>query len=410
MGYMGHGTNAPSGRQRSALDRVLLAVVIFLPLAFLTMSIISSYGLLGFGRPATVLVKTDFTTYWAASRMVIEGRVADLYNYPVFLAEQKRLLGPAAPGHPYVYPPHSLLLIAPLGLVAYGWSLAVWQLAGLAAYLGVTLAGAWRWSTAAVLMLAPASLANAMFGQAGFITAALLISGVRLMDRAPVAAGILFGALTFKPHLGLLVPVALVAAQAWRTIAAAAITSVSLALLSAALFGASLWPDWIRHISSFSQTIVTHDVSIADYFGVSPMMAARQHGLGFWAGLGVQALFSLAGGLAVWYSFRRPRSKPLAFAVLAVATPLAIPHALVYDLVTVQVAVLLAYGIAEREGFLLGESAALALCWMAPVIVIALTPLGWPVGPVVLTALLLYLLARVHQSSGDGAQWLHLSR
>ena len=52
-----------------------------------------------------------------------------------------------------------------------------------------------------------------------------------------VWAGILLGMATIKPQLGLLLPVALVAARQWRALAAAAATVAALVLLSAWAFG-----------------------------------------------------------------------------------------------------------------------------------------------------------------------------
>ena len=48
-------------------------------------------------------------------------------------------------------------------------------------------------------------------GQNAFLTAALFGGATLLVDRRPVMAGLLFGALCYKPHFGLLVPVALAA-------------------------------------------------------------------------------------------------------------------------------------------------------------------------------------------------------
>ena len=70
----------------------------------------------------------------------------------------------------------------------------------------------------------PGILANAMVGQNGFVTAALLGGALIFMERRPLLAGGLIGLLSFKPHLGILIPVALVAGGHWRVIAAAAVT------------------------------------------------------------------------------------------------------------------------------------------------------------------------------------------
>src|SRR5690606_42098322 len=55
----------------------------------------------------------------------------------------------------------------------------------------------------------------------------LLLGGMMLAPAKPIAAGILIGLLTVKPHLGLLLPCCLLAGGHWR--AAASATVVTLA-------------------------------------------------------------------------------------------------------------------------------------------------------------------------------------
>lgn len=50
-----------------------------------------------------------------------------------------------------------------------------------------------------------------MIEQNGFLSAGLFGGALVLLERRPVLAGALFGLLTYKPHLGLLVPIVLIA-------------------------------------------------------------------------------------------------------------------------------------------------------------------------------------------------------
>src|SRR3546814_13973031 len=79
----------------------------------------------------------------------------------------------------------------------------------------------------------------------GFLTGALLIGGLRLLGTKPIVAGILFGILTVKPQLGILLPFALLAARQWTAIAAAGATTVLLVGISVLLFG---WESWQAYI------------------------------------------------------------------------------------------------------------------------------------------------------------------
>ena len=65
-------------------------------------------------------------------------------------------------------------------------------------------------------LAAPAVFINAVGGQNSTWTAALFGSGLSLLERRPLLAGGLLGLLIYKPQLGLLIPVALLAGRHWR--------------------------------------------------------------------------------------------------------------------------------------------------------------------------------------------------
>ena len=53
--------------------------------------------------------------------------------------------------------------------------------------------------------------------------------------------------MTYKPHLGLLIPVALLAGRQWRAIAGAITSAGALLLASVLLFGPDIWRDYPQH-------------------------------------------------------------------------------------------------------------------------------------------------------------------
>ena len=78
-------------------------------------------------------------------------------------------------------------------------------------------------------------------GQNGFLTAALLGSGLAMVEKRPVPAGILIGLLTYRPQFGLLIPIALMAGGHWRVFWSAAASATALAILSALVLGVEPW-------------------------------------------------------------------------------------------------------------------------------------------------------------------------
>src|SRR5207247_5240422 len=96
------------------------------------------------------------------------------------------------------------------------------------------------------LLLCPAVPFNLMTGQNAFFVGALLVGGFGLLPRAPLAAGILFGLISAKPQLWLMVPIALVAGRQWRALASTAATALLLALATLPVFGLEIWRVWLQ--------------------------------------------------------------------------------------------------------------------------------------------------------------------
>ena len=101
----------------------------------------------------------------------------------------------------------------------------------------------------------PAVLINVGHGHNGFLTAALLGGGLVILDRRPLAAGILFGLMAYKPQFGLMIPIALAAGGYWRTFAAAAVTAVLLTLVTTLVFGVQVWHAFFVG-AEFTRTVV----------------------------------------------------------------------------------------------------------------------------------------------------------
>lgn len=227
------------------------------------------------------------------------------------------------------YPPHLLLFTWPFGLMPYFAAYASWSIAGLAAFAAATRAGGINARTLPFVVLAPAAAVNLQAGQNGFFTAALLIGGLSVLGRRPILAGILFGILTIKSQLGLLLPIMLVLTGRWRTIAAATATSAILMAVTAALYGPPIWIESLTKIGP-QQLQLLQTVG----FQLMPRAFAgmRQIGLPVEAAWAVQAVQSAAAlGATIW-TFRRRRDPALSRAMLVTATFLTVPYSYIYDL------------------------------------------------------------------------------
>jgi hypothetical protein len=203
-----------------------------------------------------------------------------------------------------------------------------------------------------VALLAPAAAVNLAFGQNGFLTAALLIGGVRLAPSWPVTGGILLGLLAYKPQFGLLIAIALIAAGLWRTALAAALAVAAAVVASLLAFGLEPWTAWVGAMPDFVAMVDSYRASLLH---LMPTALANMLAIGASDRLaeGIQFAVTGAAAAAVWLAFKRASRATSTFspendwgaagegrvAVLATASILASPYAFVYDMTLVAAAV-----------------------------------------------------------------------
>ena len=199
--------------------------------------------------PNAPRIATDFVGFWPAGRQVLDGQAAAVYDSVAHKAAGVAALGHDFPGHfALYYPPPYLLLLSVLPLLPYTASYIAWVLLTPLPYIyvisrivddriGILLACAF-----------PAVLANAIIGQNGCITAALFGGALVAMQSRPVLAGCLIALLTYKPHFGILIPLALICAGQWRVFVSAAVATVALAVASWAILGTGAWEGFIDAI------------------------------------------------------------------------------------------------------------------------------------------------------------------
>jgi hypothetical protein len=293
---------------------------------------------------------TDFFGIWSWARFEIEHSAALIYDHT---AQHAFLLSldPSFPLQmPFPYPPFYLLLIRPLGWLSYPVARAIWSAATLLAYMVAVCAPTWRLRVVLFALLAPATAVNLAFGQNGFLTAALLIGGIRLAPSWPVASGILLGLLAYKPQFGFLIVIALFAAGLWRTVLAATLTVAAAVVASLFAFGLEPWTAWVGAMPDFVAIV---DSYRAILLHLMPTALANVLALGASDRVaeGIQFAATAAAAAAVWFAFKRaPRATSSPendwgaagegrVAVLATASILASPYAFVYDMTLVAAAV-----------------------------------------------------------------------
>jgi len=325
-------------------------------------------------------VATDFVDVWAAGHLALGGHAATAYHWPTHKIVEASALGHGFDGYyGWHYPPTFLFVAAALASLPYTPSFLVWTFGTFLIYLAALRAVVGDRTSYLLAAAFPPVLANFFVGQNGFLSAALIAGTLVLIERRKsVLAGVLLGLLAYKPHLGLLFPIALVAAGPWRVIASAAIVAFLMAAASWFVFGGASWFAFAGHIGESSQTILADgkaDLSkLQTAFGL-----VRTLGGGEALAWTVQAIVAsvAAGAVALLWRSRAPFE--IKAAALGTAALLATPYLYTYDLVVLAVPLGFLLRLGRAQGFLADELPAIGLACL--LIVTFIVPLvNFPVG------------------------------
>jgi cytochrome c oxidase subunit IV len=356
-------------------------------------------------EPGERPISVDFVSFYAAGDLANAGLPALAYDQA---AHQRAEEAAATAGGNYqlfFYPPVYLLLCQSLAALPYLTSFIVFEALTLSLFLLVMRhvagpEGHLDWLLP-VLAFSPVFW-NILEGQNAFLTAALLGAGTLLADRRPIIAGMLLGAVCYKPHFGLLVPVALVAGGRWRSIAGATGVAGGLAGLSLLAYGAVTWKAYLELFLASGHEYGSGRISFSGM--VSTFGAARLVGLPVVAALALQGLATLAAAATVAWIWRRGASQAVRAAALLSGTMVAVPMALLYDQLVTLVALAWLVRKARSQGFLRWEKLVLVTAFTLAVASFPLgITLGLPLAPLP-AAMLLALCASVLHGPGERTQ------
>lgn len=325
-----------------------------------------------FGRP----LGTDFSNVYAAGSYVLDGEPAAPFDPPKQFAREKAIFGQATQFYGWHYPPYFLGLAAALAAMPYWLALLVWQGVTLVLYLLAIRAIVASPSTGRgkikndwlLFALAfPAVFINLGQAHNGFLTAALIGAALVQIDRRPILAGVLIGLLAYKPQFGVLIPLVLIASGRWRAFAAAAATVALMTLVVTLALGSEVWAAFFAS-AKFTRSVVLEQGGTGWFKIQSVFSWVRMWGGGVALAYAAQIAVILVIAAALVWLWRSPAAYPLKAAGLLIASLLATPYSLDYDLMVLApaIAYLCADGIAR--GFAPYEKTVLAALWIVPLI------------------------------------------
>jgi hypothetical protein len=361
---------------------------------------VTAHGLLDYqNRP----LGTDFSTFWAAGQAVLDGQAGTPYAHELHAARQRAIFGPDAEFYPWMYPPLFLVVATALASLPYIPALLLWNFGTLALYVDVIrriLPAAHREFAVAAAVAFPAVFVNFGHGNNAALTAALLGGALLALRPRPVLAGILFGLMTYKPHFGLLIPVALVADRRWTTLAAAAGTIGLVGAGTALALGPAPWLGFVDGLA-FSRTVVLEQGGIGFHRLQSAFAAVRLMGGSVGAAYAAQAAVTAPLIVSTWVIWRSGADQRLKSAFLAVAALLATPYLFDYDLVVLAVAGAFFVSFSLEHGFSAWEKTLLiAVAVTPPIDRLVANLAGAPLGFVSLVVVAFLILRRIAAENG----------
>ena len=375
------------------------------------------------GRP----LGTDFSNVYAAGTLVLDGQPQAPFDPALQYAREQVIFGAQTPFYGWHYPPFFLAIATVLALMPYKLALLAWQASTLAFYLLALRAivgdpdarahlppsdeGGGSLPTQPdplwlVLALAfPAVFINLGHGHNGFLTAALIGAALASLDRRPLLAGVLIGLIAYKPQLGILFPLVLAATGRWRSFAAAAATVAALAAITTLAFGASVWDAFLAS-THFTRITVLEAGETGWHKIQSVFSLVRMWGGPVALAYAAQSAVTVMLAAALVWLWRAPVEFSLKAAALIIASLLATPYSLDYDMTALApaIAFLAVHGL--HHGFAPYEKTALAALWIAPLVARSIAQaILVPVGVLTMAAMLGLVLYRAAQETRLFERW-----
>lgn len=292
----------------------------------------------------------DFLQEWIGATVLSGEQASQLYDaqYVEALQHDPQVVGfewSASSYFPMVYPPFYYSLLRPLAAFDYATASKLWL--GLSA-LAFSMIGwlvfqfypasrdyIFAYVLAAVLFV-PFLNALVMGQKSVFLLLILLGAFLLLRYQRPFGAGIVFGLIVFKPHLGLVIGLTMLAKRQWAFAAGAVLVVFSLVAYSW-FYQGELFGDYLNVVLGMNDYLQTQGYQLEDAHSLWGAVTLACHSQSPWLSKVSTALLSLVVVFLLWRAVGESvtlKSEAFArqFSAMIVATVLLSPHFYGYDL------------------------------------------------------------------------------
>lgn len=329
-----------------------------------------------YGASDRGFIGNDFVAFYTAAKFAADGTPERTYDLDALRRAEAEVTGhPDFQVLPMGYPPFFHLVLMPLASVDYVTAYRLWVVGTVALMLMV----AWRtspsWQTLLLTALFPTVSFCIATGQNGNLSAAILGAGLLLLPRRPIAAGIAFGLMAYKPQLALAIPFCLLAGRHYRALAATAATAVGTVAASVLAFGTAAVMAFPANLANMAHGFLSlRDAdSVAVWRRMPTVLISVLETTGSETAAWMAHLLVAAAALAaVAWIWRRTACSEVRSLALVAALPLLTPYFFDYDLAIFVVPFALMIQQAGGIGRRADRLVALAALWLAQPLLILL--------------------------------------
>lgn len=363
-----------------------------LPIVIFTMAFLNMDGI-------------DFGIFYSASQLALKGQPEMIYNIGVHHQVVENVLHRSMPFLlAWFYPPTFLLLIIPISLLPFNYSLIIWIIITLVAYVFTIYKIAPHKLSIILALGFPGILANLLWGQNGFLTSLFLGCGLYYVETNPILSGLMISLLFYKPQFALLSFLVLLIGRHWRTLLWTLFFAGTMTAISILAFGFDLWQKYIELIPIIPKLILNDWVNISaintSVYSFVRLLTGNQ----YLSTICQTAISSIVVILVCW-TWIYVKNHNLRCVILSTGVLLTTPYILEYDLVLLALPLAFYGWDIYKQGWLKGELVVLFFLYLLPLLNWTIVEtFGVQITPIALIILIIMALRRIRTFKAFGGQ------
>jgi len=315
--------------------------------------------------PGGAPIGGDYVVFYGAAIAAADGQAAMTYD-PVEFENHLLAVGPPREDYKltWQYPPTYFLLVLPLAFLPFIPGYIAWS-GGTAALYFVTMRGVgFKELFLFVILASPSAFQAVITGQNGFLTATLITVAALYPDKRPIVAGLCAALLTFKPQLGVLLPIAFIALGCWRAFLVAAAGAIAFAGAATGVLGQDIWIAFQGGAAEVSTRMTGNIMPM--FKMVTPYAWTTHLGFPFATAMLFHSVCAVVATIAVFRVWKTVPDRELRAAALCAGVFFVAPYGYYYELIilALPVAVLAKRGL--QNGWMRWEEATIALMFILP--------------------------------------------